>query len=159
MIFVTVGSQKFQFNRLLKEVDKLIKKNIIKEEDFGQIGVSDYKPKNYNYKEFMTQEEFNGYIDKSDIIITHAGTGVIVNAIKKEKKVIGVPRLAKYGEHVDDHQIQLIKEFTEMNFIEECNDIEELEEKIKKIKNKNFTKYKTNNDEFLQNIKEYIEEI
>ena len=46
-----------------------------------------------------------------------------------------------------------------MNFIEECNDIEELEEKIKKIKNKNFTKYKTNNDEFLQNIKEYIEEI
>ncbi len=159
MIFVTVGSQKFQFNRLLKEVDKLIKKNIIKEEVFGQIGVSDYKPKNYNYKEFMTQEEFNGYIDKSDIIITHAGTGVIVNAIKKEKKVIGVPRLAKYGEHVDDHQIQLIKEFTEMNFIEECNDIEELEEKIKKIKNKNFTKYKTNNDEFLQNIKEYIEEI
>ena len=159
MIFVTVGSQKFQFNRLLKEVDKLIKKNIIKEEVFGQIGVSDYKPKNYNYKEFMTQEEFNAYIDKSDIIITHAGTGVIVNAIKKEKKVIGVPRLAKYGEHVDDHQIQLIKEFTEMNFIEECNDIEELEEKIKKIKNKNFTKYKTNNDEFLQNIKEYIEEI
>ena len=81
-----------------------------------------------------------------------------VNAIKKEKKVIGVPRLAKYEEHVDNHQMQLIKEFTEMNLIEACNDINDLEAKIKSIKNKNFTKYKSNNDKFLQNIKEYIEE-
>ncbi len=53
---------------------------------FAQIGVSDYKPKNYKYKEFITQEEFNDYLNKADIIITHAGTGVIVNAIKKKKK-------------------------------------------------------------------------
>ena len=72
--------------------------------------------------------------------------------------MIGVPRLAKYEEHVDDHQMQLIKEFTEMNLIEACNDINDLEAKIKSIKNKNFTKYKSNNDKFLQNIKEYIEE-
>lgn len=158
MIFVTVGSQKFQFNRLLEEVDRLIENGNIQEEVFGQIGVSDYKPRNYKYKDFMTQEEFNEYLDRANIIITHAGTGVIVNAIKKEKKVIGVPRLAKYEEHVDDHQMQLIKKFTEMNLIEACNDINDLEAKIKSIKNKNFTKYKSNNDKFLQNIKEYIEE-
>lgn len=159
MIFVTVGSQKFQFNRLLKEVDELIETGKIKDEVFAQIGVSDYKPKNYKYKEFITQEEFNDYLNKADIIITHAGTGVIVNAIKKEKKVIGVPRLAKYGEHVDDHQIQLIKEFTDMNLIEACKDIKYLEQRIKNIKNKNFKKYKSNNDRFVQNIKEYIKEM
>lgn len=158
MIFVTVGSQKFQFNRLLAEVDRLIENGKIRDEVFGQIGVSDYKPKNYKYKEFLTQEEFNNYLDKSDIIITHAGTGVIVNAIKKGKKVIGIPRLSKYGEHVDDHQIQLINEFTEMKLIEACGDIEQLEKKINDIKNKKFKKYESNNENFLQNIKKDIKD-
>ena len=61
MIFVTVGSQKFQFNRLLKEIDKLIQNGKIKEDVFAQIGVSDYKPKNYEYVDFMSQDEFNYY--------------------------------------------------------------------------------------------------
>ena len=122
MIFVTVGSQKFQFNRLLKEIDELIENKVINEEVFAQIGVSDYKPQNYKYKEFVTQDEFNKYLDEARLIITHAGTGVIVNAIKKGKKVIGIPRLSKFGEHVDDHQIQLLNEFANMNLIETCND-------------------------------------
>ena len=105
MIFVTVGSQKFQFNRLLKKIDELVEDGTIKEKVFAQVGVSDYKPKYYEYVDFMTQEEFNNKIDKADVVITHAGTGVIVNSVKKCKKVIGVPRLSKYGEHVDDHQV------------------------------------------------------
>lgn len=158
MIFVTVGSQKFQFNRLLREVDKLIEDGKITDEVFAQIGVSDYKPKNYKYKDFITQEEFNNYLDKANILITHAGTGVIVNALKKGKKVIGVPRLAKYGEHVDDHQMQLIKEFTEMKLIVKCEDIKALEKEIKNIESQNLKKYESNNDRFLKNIKEYIKE-
>ena len=156
MIFVTVGSQKFQFNRLLEEIDNLIEKGKIQEEVFAQIGVSDYKPKNYEYKAFMTQDEFNSYLDKSDIVITHAGTGVIINAIKRGKKVIGVPRLAKYGEHVDDHQIQLIKEFTDMNFISAVYDTSKLEEKIEEIKTKKFNKYKSNTDILIKDIIEFI---
>lgn len=156
MIFVTLGSQKFQFNRLLKEIDSLIEKENIKEEVFAQIGASDYKPKNYKYKKFMTQEEFNNYLDESDIIITHAGTGVIINAIKRNKKVIGVPRLAKYGEHVDDHQVQLINEFTEMNFISSVYDIEKLENEIDKIKTKKFNKYKSNTEVILDDITKFI---
>ena len=156
MIFVTVGSQKFQLNRLLKEVDKLIKTGKIKDDVFAQIGVSDYKPKNYEYKEFITQEEFNDYLNKADIIITHAGTGVIVNAIKKRKKVIGVPRLAKYGEHVDDHQIQLIKEFTDMNFISAVYNIKELETKLEEIYEKEFSKYESNTQTIINDITKFI---
>ena len=157
MIFVTVGSQKFQFNRLLKEVDELIETGKIKDDVFAQIGVSDYKPKKYKYKEFITQEEFNDYLNKADIIITHAGTGVIVNAIKKEKKVIGVPRLSKYGEHVDDHQIQLIDEFCKSGFIETCNEDEKLEKKLEFIKNVKFKKYTSNTDSIIEDIKKYID--
>lgn len=156
MIFVTVGSQKFQFNRLLKEVDELIETGKIKDDVFAQIGVSDYKPKNYKYKEFITQEEFNDYLNKADIIITHAGTGVIVNAIKKEKKVIGVPRLSKYGEHVDDHQIQLIKEFTDMNFISAVYNTKELETKLEEIYEKNSVNYESNTQTIINDITKFI---
>ncbi|CCY99433.1 glycosyltransferase family 28 protein [Clostridium sp. CAG:793] len=159
MIFVTVGSQKFQFNRLLKEIDELIENKVINEEVFAQIGVSDYKPQNYKYKEFVTQDEFNKYLDEARLIITHAGTGVIVNAIKKGKKVIGIPRLSKFGEHVDDHQIQLLNEFANMNLIETCIDEKELKEKIQQIDNKEFKKYDSNNENFIKDIKEYIRKI
>lgn len=157
MIFVTVGSQKFQFNRLLRKVDELIESKIIKDEVFAQIGVSDYKPINYKYVDFMPQDEFNKYLDKSKLIITHAGTGVIVNAVKKGKKVIGIPRLAKYNEHVDDHQIQLIKEFEELNFIEACYNIDELDKALKNIYKKDYNKYISNTETILESIKEFIE--
>ena len=83
MILVTVGSQKFPFNRLLEKIDDLIDKGVIEDKVFAQIGVSDYKPKNYEYQDFMTQDEFNKKIEECDMMITHAGTGVIVNAVKK----------------------------------------------------------------------------
>ena len=44
MIFVTTGSQKFQFNRLLQKIDLLIEEGMISVVVFAQIGVSDYQP-------------------------------------------------------------------------------------------------------------------
>lgn len=117
MIFITLGSQKFQFNRLLKAIDKLVEQEKIKEEVFAQIGYSDYQPINYKYKQFLDRDEFADMEEKADIVITHGGTGAIIGAVKKGKKVIAVPRLAKYGEHVDNHQLQLLKEFEDMNII------------------------------------------
>ena len=51
MILITVGSQKFQFNRLLSKIDELIEKKVITDKVFAQIGVSDYKPKNYEFQD------------------------------------------------------------------------------------------------------------
>lgn len=158
MIFVTVGSQKFQFNRLLKKIDELIEDKTITDKVFAQTGYSDYKPKNYEYKDFLTQDEFNENIEKSNLVITHAGTGVIINAIKRGKKVIGVPRLAKYNEHVDDHQVQLLKEFKELNYIEVAKDTDELKEKIKNIDNETFRRYESNTDKIIEDIRKFIEE-
>ena len=158
MIFVTVGSQKFQFNRLLKKIDELIEDKTITDKVFAQNGYSDYKPKNYEYKDFLTQDEFNNKIEESDLVITHAGTGVIINAIKRGKKVIGVPRLAKYNVHVDDHQVQLLKEFKELNYIEVAKDTDELKEKIKNIDNETFRKYESNTDKIIEDIRKFIEE-
>ena len=156
MIFISVGSQKFQFNRLLAEIDRLIENNTITDKVFAQIGNSDYKPRNYKYVDFVTQDDFNKLIEKSDIIITHGGTGVIINTIKKGKKVRAIPRLSKYKEHVDDHQIQLINEFKELNLIEAIHEVDELEKAIKKIKEKRYNKYISNTSKIVESIEKFL---
>ena len=157
MIFVTVGSQKFKFNRLLEEIDKLIERKVIDEEVFAKIGASDYEPKNYKYKYFITQDEFKEKMFKADLIITHAGTGTIITALKNNKKVIAIPRLAKYGEHVDNHQIQIIDEFKNLNLIEPVYEIKDLENAIKKVNIKKYDKYISNTETILNDIKKFIE--
>lgn len=158
MIFVTVGSQKFQFDRLLKEVDKLIENKIINEDVIAQIGYSTYIPKNYKYYKFIDQDEFKKYISKCDMVITHAGTGAIVGALKQGKKVVAVPRLAKYGEHVDDHQIQLLDEFKELNFIEPAYDVKDLEKAIEKCRKNEYNRYVSNTKNVIEDIEKFIME-
>ena len=157
MIFVTLGSQKFQFNRLLKELDKLVEDGKIQEEIFAQIGYSDYKPQNFKFKEFMDRDEFQDIMSKSEIVITHGGTGAIITAVKQEKKVIAIPRLAKYGEHVDDHQVQLVEEFEESNLIKAIYDEKKIAETLQTIKNIEFTKYESNTDSIIKDIKKIID--
>jgi len=157
MIFVTLGSQKFQFNRLLKELDRLLEEKLIDEEIFAQIGASDYKPRNYKYKQFIDRDEFKKMMDKSDIIIAHGGTGAIITAVKKDKKVIAIPRLAKYEEHVDDHQIQLVDEFKELNLIYPVYDEKDLEKAIKEIREKEYNKYISNTQTIIDDIENFIE--
>ena len=158
MIFVTLGSQKFQFNRLLKKLDELVEQEKITDKIFAQIGASDYVPINYAYKAFLNRDEFAEMEQKADIVITHGGTGAIIGAVKMGKKVIAVPRLAKYGEHVDDHQLQLIKEFDGMNLICSCWDIEQLEDAIKSVKTHKYNSYHTNTQRYIDSITDFINE-
>ena len=153
MIFITLGSQKFQFNRLLEEVDKLIEQGIITEEVFAQIGYSDYKPK---YNKFLDRDEFNEIIKKCDKVITHGGTGAIINAVKNNKKVIAIPRLAKYGEHVDDHQLQIVKKFKEMGVISICNDTKYLKKIYDEIESKIGKIYISNTEAIIESIDRFL---
>lgn len=159
LIFITLGSQKFQFNRLLQEVDRLVGEKVIKDEVFAQIGYSDYIPQNYRYKEFLDREEFQNIIDKCDIVITHGGTGAIVGSIKKRKKVIAVPRLSKYGEHVDDHQVQIVSQFKKMNMILSVNSISEIKDRLDEIKDKEFREYKSNTNKIIESLDNFIKNI
>lgn len=156
MIFITLGSQKFQFNRLLKKVDELVKESKINEEVYAQIGYSDYKPQNYKFKEFVDRDEFKEVMNKSEIVIAHGGTGAIITAVKQGKKVIAVPRLAKFGEHVDDHQMQIVTEFENSGIIKAVYDMEELEGTLKEIKNIEFEKYVSNTQNIIKDIEEFI---
>ncbi len=156
MIFVILGSQKFQFNRLLKAVDDFVGQGRITDEVFAQRGYSDYVPKNFLSEEFVGHAEFEEIMEKSDLVISHGGTGAVIGAVKKGKKVIAVPRLAKYGEHVDDHQVQLLTQFEEMNIIEVCHDLGCLDELIKKVRRKTYQSYVSNTENIIDSIEKYI---
>lgn len=157
MIFVTVGSQKFQFDRLLKEIDRLIEEKKMKSDQvFAQIGYSTYKPRLYSYKDFLNKEEFLSIIDKSEIVVTHGGTGSIINSVKKGKKVIGIPRDKKYGEHVDNHQFEIIEQFTNSNMIYGISEVGELEAAIKQVKDISFRGYESNTDNIISLLENYL---
>lgn len=153
MIFVTLGSQKFQFDRLLQAVDELQ----TDEEIFAQIGYSEYKPKHFKYKRFLDRDEFDKIMDSSNIVITHGGTGAIIGAVKKGKKVIAVPRLKKYGEHVDDHQIQLVNQFSELNLIYPCIDCH-IQKALDTVKRTTYASYKSNTARIIRSLEEFINE-
>ena len=104
----------------------------------------------------MDRDEFSNEMEKANIVITHGGTGAIMGAVKKGKKVIAVPRLAKYGEHVDDHQLQLIKQFDDLNLICSCYDVGDLETALDTVQQTKYNSYKSNTINIINSIEEYI---
>lgn len=106
MIFVTVGSRNYPFDRLFKKLDELYEKGILTDSMFAQTGTSAYKPRHYEYKNFISPEAFVQKIEEADIVVSHGASGSIMKALNAHKKVIAVARLEKYGEHINDHQIQ-----------------------------------------------------
>lgn len=158
-IFITLGSQKFQFNRLLKAVDELCENKEEKEREiFAQIGYSTYKPKHFEYKNFLNRDEFLEKMSKADIVITHGGTGAIISAVKMKKKVIAVPRLSEYGEHVDDHQLQLIKQFSDLHLIYSCEDVSKLNIALEIVENTEYRNYVSNTKTIINSIENFIQE-
>ena len=156
MVFITLGSQKFQFNRLLKAVDDLVESGVLTDKVFAQSGYSDYTPRNYKYMKFLDRDIFAEYEEKAEIIITHGGTGAIIGAVKKGKKVIAVPRLAKYGEHVDNHQIQIIEQFKNQNLICGLNDCSQLKDALEYVKKHKFSTYISNTNTIIASIDKFI---
>lgn len=127
MILITVGSREYPFDRLIRKVDQLVAQGIITDTVIGQIGHSAYEPKHFQWYRFMDQSLFREYQAKADIIISHAGAGALVSALKQEKAVISVPRLHQYGEHIDDHQTQISSALASEGYLREVLDMNDLE--------------------------------
>ena len=77
MIFVVLGTQKFQLDRLLKSIDCAIEDGRITDEVIAQSGNSVYKPKHFKCVSFMDKAEFDETIEKAELMITHSGVGSI----------------------------------------------------------------------------------
>ncbi|WP_268225585.1 PssE/Cps14G family polysaccharide biosynthesis glycosyltransferase [Sinomicrobium oceani] len=160
MIFVTVGNQNFQFQRLLKVIESLKKEGIITDDIIAQLGYTKFESKYIKSLQFLSKQDYDNYIEKADYIISHAGTGSIITCLKKKKKVIVACRLKKFNEHVDNHQLEILDTFTKANLIIALKkDFSDLKEKIENIDQINLEKFESNNSYFNKKLIEIIENI
>ncbi len=157
MVFVVLGTQDKEFSRLLEAVDREIENGTIRDEVIVQAGQTHYESKNMKIFDLLSDPEFEKMLDRADLIITHGGAGTILSAIKKGKKVIAAPRLQKYKEHHNDHQKQIIEEFSKQGFIMELRDFNKLGKLIEKSSSFQPKKFESNTQNMIKLLENYIE--
>lgn len=160
MIVISVGASEYPFDRLIRIIDEICDEGILDgKEIIAQIGSGRYIPKNYKSFSLIGREEFQQYVDKAEIIITHAGTGCVVPPLIQGKKIIIFPRLLEYKEHLDNHQLELCEIFVKAGFALCAKNKEELIQCLKKIERFTPNKFMSNKKKFNEMIINYIEKM
>ena len=132
MIFVTLGTQDKSFERLLRDIQKQIDLGNIKEKVVVQAGFTKFDSKDMEIFDLIPMDDFDKLMNECDLLITHGGVGSIISGLKKNKKVIAVARLAKYKEHMNDHQKQIVDNFSDAGYILKYDDGDDLGKILKK---------------------------
>lgn len=130
MIFATIGTQA-PFDRFIKILDSLAAN--IDEEVVAQTIKSDYKAENIKIVGFLAPDEFNDYFAKARIIVAHAGMGTIISALKQQKPIVVMPRLASLGEHRNDHQMATAMRLNELGYVYVAYDKKQLGDLLLKV--------------------------
>ena len=163
MIFVTVGTHEQPFDRLVKYIDEMVGNKLITEKVIIQKGYTNYEPAYCETYKLIGYDKMNEFINESRIVITHGGPSSFIAPITIGKIPIVMPRLQKYNEHVNDHQLEFARQVEKkMNNIIVVENEKELQdaiiyydEKIKKCKSKNLN----NNKKFNQNLEKIVEKM
>ncbi len=159
MIFVTLGTQDKPFERLIKAVENQIINGNIKDEVIVQAGYTKYESDKMKILQYIPIEEFEKYIKKADIIISHAGVGSIIAGLENNKKIIAAARLKKYGEHVNDHQMQILDNFSESGYILKLEKFEELDKALERVEKFTPKKFKSNNINFVNQLRNEMQNL
>lgn len=180
MIFVSLGTQDKPFNRIIDYVISLKEnlKELQGEKIIIQLGQTKLlKSDNERIKnleniiiyDMLKPKKMKDIIKYSDIIITHAGVGTIMECLEMGKEIIVVPRKVENLEHVNNHQEEIAFEMEKKGFLTKVDTYEELENKIIMLlkdkdtnednKNMNKKKYISNNEKFNDNLIKYLESI
>jgi len=125
MILVTVGTQ-IPFDRLIMLVDEWVSESGTKQEVVAQVGSSVYSSKNMTVFQSVEPEKFEQYINDCDFIISHAGMGSILTALRVKKPIVIFPRKAALGEHRNDHQLATARSFSNVDGVYVVHNKEEL---------------------------------
>ena len=133
MIFVTIGMHTAGFHRLIKKMDDIA--GTISEEVVMQIGYTKYIPQNAKYFKFVTAEELKKLCHEARIVVTH-GAMTIIDALEQGTPVIAIPRLQKYGEHLNDHQLYFVQELEKAGKVIAVYDVDKLEVALGKVNRK-----------------------
>lgn len=165
MIFVTVGTHEQPFNRLLEYIDKLKENGMITEEVIMQTGFSTYQPKYCEWEKLYPFSKMKEFVEKARIVITHGGPSSFIMPLQIGKIPVVVPRQKRYGEHINDHQIDFCREVARRqgNIME----VEEMEQLGQVLKNYNSMTAKmeaelrngSNNEKFCREFERIVDDM
>ena len=113
MIVVTVGTNEAPFDRLLQAFD--VERPT--EELLVQHGPSHVRPTGASCVDFLSYDELVDAMRRARVVVMHAGVGSIMTALANGKRPVVVPRLRRFGEAVDDHQLDLGRRLHESGFV------------------------------------------
>lgn len=120
------------FDRLIKKMDEIA--GTIDEDVIMQIGHTNYTPKNATY--FRFKDDFSEIVNlnkNARLVVCHGGAGSIIAALEQKTPVIAVPRLKKFREHLNDHQLEIVQVLNAENKINVVYDINQLESVINSV--------------------------
>ena len=143
----------YGFDRLIREMDEIAGR--IAEEVIMQIGETAYEPKNARYFRFVSAEKMDQLYEDARVVVCHAGVGSILTALEQGKPIIAVPRRKKYGEHVDDHQLDIAGEMEKEGRITVVCDVGELEDVLMNASTNSAVKVEKDN-KLVRGLKEYL---
>ncbi|MBM4028210.1 MAG: glucuronosyltransferase, partial [Planctomycetes bacterium] len=104
MIFLTVGTV-LPFDRLVRAVEQAIEAKLITVPVFAQIGETSFRPRYMEWVPTLEKPAFDQKIAEASFVIGHAGMGSMMMALERRKRLLVMPRMKRYGEHVNDHQV------------------------------------------------------
>ncbi len=125
------GTERFAFDRLVKQVDKLRGENKICEDVFVQLGSCTHEPRHCEWERFLDFSAMRAKVDEATLVVAHAGAGTTLLCLQRGKRPILVPRRKQYGEHVDEHQVPFARMMSDAGAVELVFEVEDLEQAIK----------------------------
>ena len=158
MIFLTVGTQ-FPFDRLLRAVDDALDRRPVDDEIYAQIGESDYVPRNFKGTVSLTKAEFDKYLASASAVIGHAGMGTITAALEHDKPLLVMPRLKKFGEVVNDHQVGIARKFEQAKLLLVAYEAQELPTCLPRLKTFRPAKRQCEVEAVVKRISRFLQEI
>ncbi|SFE10954.1 UDP-N-acetylglucosamine transferase subunit ALG13 [Lentibacillus persicus] len=159
MILVVLGTHELPFTRLLNEVERLKQSNIITDDVVVQHGHTPYESQHLILKQFVSFDEMELLYEQARLIITHAGTGSIIKGLKKEKCVIACPRRAEYGEHNDDHQLQIASALNRQGHLLSLDETTSLETLLRQADAFQPSPFQSGQGQIHQLIENFIDEV
>jgi UDP-N-acetylglucosamine transferase subunit ALG13 len=112
MIFVVLGTWEMPFTRPLVEIDAAIREGQLPPPVVVQSGKTQFVSPQMKIVPFFDAEELDRMYEEASLIICQAGVGSIMHGLRKHRKVIAIARLAKFDEHIDDHQLEILEVFS-----------------------------------------------
>jgi UDP-N-acetylglucosamine transferase subunit ALG13 len=113
MILVATGASQFPFDRLLEAVAALPGDERV----VAQHGCSSVRPARAECVDFLPMPELAALVREARVVVTHAGVGSILLCLTNGRSPVVVPRLARFGETVDDHQLESARRFAEAGLV------------------------------------------